>query len=232
MPFTFSLLSGEWSPDSRWFLTTTTHPRLRVDNGFKVFKYDGTGPIAKVDIPVLYQAMWRPAPAGTYPERPVSPGRAAAAAAAGIGTTKARAYRPPGARAAGGNSVAAQIQKLRMSGGRATAAAPAPAPAGRRGGATVGRKQPVGLPVGAAPPPQPKQSGPAPAEDVLEAAAAADPAHMTAEEILKVRKKLLRKVQQIDALKAKLAEGASMNPAQQAKLDSEEEVRAVLAKYT
>lgn len=31
-----------WSPCSRFFLTATLFPRLRVDNGFKVWKYDGS----------------------------------------------------------------------------------------------------------------------------------------------------------------------------------------------
>ena len=35
----------EWSPDSRYFMTATLAPRMNVDNGFKIFKYSGTGPI-------------------------------------------------------------------------------------------------------------------------------------------------------------------------------------------
>ena len=36
-------VSWGWSPDSRYFLTATTAPRMNVDNGFKVFKYNGMG---------------------------------------------------------------------------------------------------------------------------------------------------------------------------------------------
>jgi hypothetical protein len=46
-----------WSPDSRHLVTAATHPRLRTANGFRVFKYNGTGPVQSVDIPVLYQ-VW------------------------------------------------------------------------------------------------------------------------------------------------------------------------------
>lgn len=35
-------VTGDWSPDGRHFLVATTAPRLRVDNGFKVFTYYGT----------------------------------------------------------------------------------------------------------------------------------------------------------------------------------------------
>ena len=35
----------EWSPDSRYFMTATLAPRMNVDNGFKIFKYNGVGPV-------------------------------------------------------------------------------------------------------------------------------------------------------------------------------------------
>jgi translation initiation factor 2A len=38
-------VSLDWSPCSRYLLTATTAPRMNVDNGFKVFKYNGEGPI-------------------------------------------------------------------------------------------------------------------------------------------------------------------------------------------
>lgn len=89
-----------WSPDSRYFFTATTFPRLRVDNGFKVFKYDGTGPIYQEDRAELYDMKFRPALPGYYPNRPQSPRRkdadaAAAAAAAPPAPAKPQAYRPP-----------------------------------------------------------------------------------------------------------------------------------------
>lgn len=39
----------EWCPDGKHFLTATTAPRLRVDNGFKIWHYSGT---------LLYEKLW------------------------------------------------------------------------------------------------------------------------------------------------------------------------------
>ncbi|CAN0398636.1 unnamed protein product, partial [Ectocarpus sp. 8 AP-2014] len=75
-----------WSPDSRWFLTATCAPRMNVDNDVKVFRYDGSGPVVKKEVEVLWDAVWQPAAQGVYPDRPASPGRkgpTAADAAAG-----------------------------------------------------------------------------------------------------------------------------------------------------
>ncbi|CAM9492695.1 unnamed protein product, partial [Ectocarpus sp. 6 AP-2014] len=91
-----------WSPDSRWFLTATCAPRMNVDNDVKVFRYDGSGPVVKKEVEVLWDAVWQPAAQGVYPDRPASPGRkgpTAADAAAGRGPTfgeKAAVYRSPG----------------------------------------------------------------------------------------------------------------------------------------
>lgn len=86
-----------WSPDSRYFFTATTFPRLRVDNGFKAFRYDGTGPIYQEDRAELYDLKFRPAPAGYYPNRPQSPRRKGAEteALAAPAPVKPQAYRPP-----------------------------------------------------------------------------------------------------------------------------------------
>ena len=66
-----------WSPCSRFILFATLFPRLRVDNGFRLFKYDGTLiHTEKVD-GELYQVTWRPAKPGAYADRPASPGAGA-----------------------------------------------------------------------------------------------------------------------------------------------------------
>lgn len=90
-----------WSPDSRYFATATTFPRLRVDNGFKIFQYDGSGPIHQEDRAELYDLKFRPAAADTYPNRPQSPRRKdggngfSESAAAPPAPAKPQAYRPP-----------------------------------------------------------------------------------------------------------------------------------------
>jgi translation initiation factor 2A len=67
-----------WSPDSRYFMTATVAPRMNVDNGVKIFKYNGIGPVVdhRVEGPNLFDASWRPAPAGLYPDRPRTPTKA------------------------------------------------------------------------------------------------------------------------------------------------------------
>jgi len=60
-----------WSPDGRRLLTAVLNPRLRVDNNYKVYKYNGIM-LSMVDFTQteLYEVTWRP---GKYVDRPVSP---------------------------------------------------------------------------------------------------------------------------------------------------------------
>jgi translation initiation factor 2A len=62
-----------WSPDSQYFSAATTFPRLRVDNGFKIFRYQGT---LIGNFPVddeLYQVEFLDRDASKYPDRSPSP---------------------------------------------------------------------------------------------------------------------------------------------------------------
>lgn len=97
----------EWSPDGRFLLTATLSPRLRVDNGIKIWHCSGT--LVHVQpIDELYQASWRPSPLDSMPAFPSnglppspapSPSVASHAGTASPTPTKpAGAYRPPGAR--------------------------------------------------------------------------------------------------------------------------------------
>jgi translation initiation factor 2A len=64
----------QWSPCSRYFLVAVCYPRMKVDNGFRIFKYDGSLLYQrKYPETHLYQAEWRPAAEGIFPDRPVSP---------------------------------------------------------------------------------------------------------------------------------------------------------------
>lgn len=67
-------VSCSWSPDGRYLMTATTAPRLRVDNGIKVFTYYGEQ-VSEKKFEMLFEAQWLPAPAGTFEDRPVSPER-------------------------------------------------------------------------------------------------------------------------------------------------------------
>lgn len=94
----------EWSPDSRYILTATTSPRLRVDNGVRIWHVGG-GIMYNEDMVELYHVTWRPQPPENFPPGdPLHPVPVPhASALAYLGTVKtpskpAGAYRPPGAR--------------------------------------------------------------------------------------------------------------------------------------
>jgi translation initiation factor 2A len=64
----------QWSPDSRYFMTASLAPRMNVDNCFKIFKYNGIGPIAEENFEnKAFDCYWKPIPSSIYPDRPPSP---------------------------------------------------------------------------------------------------------------------------------------------------------------
>ena len=94
----------EWSPDGKHILTATTSPRLRVDNGVRIWHVGG-GLMYNEDLQELYHVTWRPQSTTTHPlENPLHPMPTPhASALAYLSTVKtpskpAGAYRPPGAR--------------------------------------------------------------------------------------------------------------------------------------
>jgi translation initiation factor 2A len=62
----FSASYHEWCPDSYHFLTGVVAPRMRQDNGVKIFNYNGEL-IYKEDIPELFTCHWRPQSPESYP---------------------------------------------------------------------------------------------------------------------------------------------------------------------
>ncbi|OJJ43389.1 hypothetical protein ASPZODRAFT_28396 [Penicilliopsis zonata CBS 506.65] len=94
----------EWSPDGKYILTATTSPRLRVDNGLRIWHVGG-GLMYNEDMNELYQVSWRPQSTIQHPlSNPLNPVPVPhASALAYLATRKAPvkpagAYRPPGAR--------------------------------------------------------------------------------------------------------------------------------------
>eukprot|EP00124_Ichthyophonus_hoferi_P001370 Ihof_evm4s69 gene=Ihof_evmTU4s69 len=85
-----------WAPDSEHLITATTSPRIRVDNGYKIWHYRGELTYKK-DFPVLLNAEWAPAP-GVYPLKNTIPVQESARDIVIAEVSKAGAYRPPGAR--------------------------------------------------------------------------------------------------------------------------------------
>ena len=71
-----------WSPSSRYFMVSTTTPRMNVDNGVQLFKYNGmeirdksivSWDNAKFSPNLLLAAEFVPAGPDVYPDRPQSP---------------------------------------------------------------------------------------------------------------------------------------------------------------
>jgi len=62
----FSSSYHEWCPDGYHFLAGVVAPRMRQDNGIKIFNYHGEL-IYKEDIPELFHVHWRPYPADLFP---------------------------------------------------------------------------------------------------------------------------------------------------------------------
>ncbi|OMJ22743.1 Eukaryotic translation initiation factor 2A [Smittium culicis] len=57
-----------WSPCGRYLLAATLSPRLRVDNGFKIWHYSGNL-VHSRPINELYDVQWRPSDVSNYPQR-------------------------------------------------------------------------------------------------------------------------------------------------------------------
>jgi len=95
----------EWSPDGKHILTATTSPRLRVDNGVRIWHAAGQL-MYNEDVNELYHVCWRPQPTSAYPlgDNPMLQVPAPHPSATDYMATRKTpskpvgAYRPPGAR--------------------------------------------------------------------------------------------------------------------------------------
>ncbi|XP_046444470.1 eukaryotic translation initiation factor 2A-like isoform X2 [Daphnia pulex] len=89
----------QWSPDGQHFMTSTTAPRLRVSNGFKIWHYSG-GLLFEHNIQSpneLWEATWQPMPDGYLKDFKVSTKKVAGIKPSQPQVSK-ELYRPPGAR--------------------------------------------------------------------------------------------------------------------------------------
>ena len=96
--------SCDWSPDGKHILTATTSPRLRVDNGIRIWHASGTL-MYNEEMTELYNVVWRPQTLSPNsqgnPLQPVPTPHASALEHLGKAKTPSKpagAYRPPGAR--------------------------------------------------------------------------------------------------------------------------------------
>lgn len=88
----------EWSPDGAHLITSILTPRLRVDNGFKLWNWRGTF-LHSTPYGELYQATWRPQDPASFPAVDVSEVPLTASGPISTDSTAKKAvYRPPGLR--------------------------------------------------------------------------------------------------------------------------------------
>jgi translation initiation factor 2A len=140
-----------WSPDSRLFGVSTTTPRMNVDNGYRLFRYNGE---QVTNVPwnndnylpdKLLEACFVPASPTVYPDRPQSPTlkQAATGAAAEVVASEepkkpAGRYIPPSQRGkqTGGTSLAERMKRekeTQMKGAQVVAGQPKKAVAAQTG---------------------------------------------------------------------------------------------------
>lgn len=203
--------SYEWTPDSRHFITSVLRPWRRVDNGFKVFTYTGEL-VHQESFEELFQVAVQPPPTPqTYPNLPMSP------------ATKARQLAQKDAQQS-------QPEKLKA----ATSYVP-PHLRGKQGAAatntvaqSLARQQVKPTKLNAAKPSAMTQSNaaepkPAKVKQITPKKV------LSAEELSKKVRATEKKLREINELKAKLAQGAELNEAQQAKLLLEDKLTEDLA---
>mmetsp|Transcript_4052 Transcript_4052/g.3883 ORF Transcript_4052/g.3883 Transcript_4052/m.3883 type:complete len:510 (-) Transcript_4052:38-1567(-) len=78
----------EWAPCGRMFVAATLCPRMRVDNGYSIYKYTGELLITVNAQNDLYDVQWRNSP-GIFIDRPLTPRKREAA-------PEKKVYKPPG----------------------------------------------------------------------------------------------------------------------------------------
>lgn len=205
----------EWSPCGRYLLTATLTPRLRVDNGFKLWHHSGSL-IYEEEIEELYQISYRPQPISLYPARSISPPPTpikvlpSKGSAAKSTTAPTGAYRPPHLR---GNAQPMTLSER------------AAALNGSGRGPTTQRKV-VGAPVGA----KSKNGNSSPKKEVKkELTKSAPESNLSEEEKQKKIRNLEKKLRQIGELKDKMRRGEELAPAQQQKVDTEVSIMREIA---
>jgi translation initiation factor 2A len=97
----------EWSPDSLHVMTAILSPRMRVDNSFHYWDYQGNL-LYKEDFGELFDIAFRPIPAKLFPTPPLKVAPKASPSSAAPSAAKPAAYRHPNYR--GGESSVQAVQ--------------------------------------------------------------------------------------------------------------------------
>lgn len=227
----------EWSPCGRFILTATTAPRLRVDNGLKVWHASGRLVYLR-EYPELFSIGWKPQPLDKFPglrqleacPEPHATAKEYLAKKAALGgdavKKPAGAYRPPHARNAGVAASTSLYQKEMQS--NITLGAPVgvrkvipgaapPAPQKELKSAAKNRKKREAKKNDDTP-----SASPAP-----EPVAAGVVGGVVSLEEKKIRS-LLKKLRAIETLKMKQALGEPLEDTQVSKINKEDDIRKEL----
>jgi len=245
----------EWSPCGRYILTGTLSPRLRVDNGVKVWWCSG-GLMHAQNIDELYQIAWRPGPVSAFPpfpqEIPTAPAPSSTAAShtptnTPLAPKPTGAYRPPGARGSvtpnifkredeggapsqppGGAANGTANQAFQPSRRRHVPGAPIPGAENGANGVANGKQSKKGK-KNAVASPAGTPAGSAPPTPSVEAVAPESSADAEAEATQKKIRNLSKKLKAIAELKEKKAGGESLEATQIKKIEGEKTILKELA---
>lgn len=237
----------EWSPCGRFILTATTSPRLRVDNGLKVWHASGKLVYFR-EYPELFTISWKPQPIEKFPalrqlEACPEPQPSAkeflakkAALSGGGAVKKTGAYRPPHARSSGATSAATSLYQKELQGSvGAAGASPAfvPGSGARRvvpGVAVAAPKESKAAAKNRKKREAKKAAGTPEAETAIpetEATATVVGGVVSLEE--KKIRSLLKKLRAIETLKMKQAQGEFLEDTQVSKINKEDDIRKELS---
>lgn len=212
----------EWCPDGQHLVTATCSPRLKVENGIKLWHY-ARGEVFRHDIGELWSVAWQPAACPELPLERVAGQRGSKTA--NFVPPKKQAYRPPGLRGTDvklptlhpedSKATEPQLTKSQLKNKRKREAAARAKELALAGGADAAATPAGG---GAKPP----AKGTAPAAAAPEAAP--DPE--------KRIRSLNKKLRQIQVLKEKQAAGEALQENQLDKIAEEPTIAAEIAAIT
>lgn len=243
----------EWSPCGRFILTATTSPRLRVDNGLKVWHASGKL-IYFREYPELFSISWRPQSIEKFPALrqleacPEADASAKdflakkAAASGGNVVKKAGAYRPPHARVAGVSAPATTLYQKEMQKNistetyvpsfgarRVVPGAAAPPPPKESKSAAKNRKKREAKKTTDESPASTNATSPSPAAAPSSGSAMGSVVGGVVSLEEKKIRSLLKKLRAIETLKMKQAQGEPLEDTQVSKINKEDELRLELS---
>jgi translation initiation factor 2A len=222
--------SLEWSSCGQYLLTAVLHKKLKVDNGLKVFKIDGSL-LHQIKFPMLFKAHWRILDPALFPV-PVIPKLNSGAANSPTTTApRAGAYKHPNFRGGPTASTPAPrdegpklYNNANASNNNSTRRAPVPRSNDPPGWEPAENKVPQGKKQQQQQP-QPRNTNTGNTPQRRDSNGT-KPENSPQSEALKKKKALVKKLKQIQELKEKRTTGQALNADQIKKIESEESIRS------